>query len=240
MPIDKISAATAGLPPLWMSRIISASGHVGNSEEIKKMLGEPIPKIADPSRVDPDIMAMFATGGMLERLRKKLALISRKRGGKLIPARGVIASVDENDNIYVGVEFLAQFGDNEDLVAAILAHEWGHMMSDLPRDIDLSKLTWERVFEIRKSEEADADGFAGRALYLMGNKPNAMMDFLRAMDKRRKEKRLPNHKYHNTPTRIEILKESYKAEERAMEVAKRLFFGSRETGPKIGRVISSG
>lgn len=239
MPIDKISSATTGLPSLWMSRVIAAGGNIGNATEIRKLLGEPIPQIADPKTIPPHILEMFESGGLLDRIRKKLALISRKRGRKIIPARNTIASVDEEDNLYVGVDFLEKYGGDEALIAAILAHEWGHMMSDLPRGIDWSHLSWDELHAIRRDEEADADGFAGRALFLMGYKPDEMIKFLKELDKKR-NKNIPCHKYHNTATRVEILKQSYEAVKRAMEVARRIFFSSRETGPKIGRVISPG
>jgi len=238
MPVDKISSATTGLPSAWMTRIIAAGGHIGNATEIRKLLGEPIPQIADPKTIPPHILEMFEPGGILERMRKKLALISRKRGRKIIPARNTIASVDEEDNLYVGVDFLEKYGDNDALIAAILAHEWGHMMSDLPRGIDWSRLSWDELHAIRREEEADADGFAGRALFLMGYKPDEMIKFLKELDKKR-NKKVPCHKYHNTPTRVEILKQSYEAEQRAMEVARRLFFGSN-VGAKVGRVLSIG
>ncbi len=227
-----------GLPPTWMARAAAAGGAIGNADEIKKILGEPIPQIADPKTIPPHIAEMFETGGLLDRMRRKLALISRKRGRKIIPARNTIASVDEEDNLYVGVDFLEKYGDNEALIAAVLAHEWGHMMSDLPRGINWSRLTWDELHAIRREEEADADGFAGRALFLMGFKPDEMIKFLKDLDKKR-NKNIPCHKYHNTPTRVEILKQSYDAEKRAMEVARRLFFGST-VGAKVGRVITSG
>jgi len=239
MPVDKISSTIVGLPPGWMSRVIAAGGAIGNATDIKKILGEPIPLIADPKTIPPHISEMFEPGGVLDRMRRKLALISRKRGGKIIAARNTIASVDEEDNLYVGVDFLEKYGDNDALVAAILAHEWGHMMSDLPRGVDWSHLSWDQLHAIRRDEEADADGFAGRALFLMGYMPDAMIKFLKEIDKKR-DKRIPCHKYHNTPTRVEILKQSYDAEKRAMEIARRLFFGSGESGPKIGRVLSVG
>jgi hypothetical protein len=238
MPVNKISSATIGLPPTWMSRVAAAGGAIGNADEIKKILGEPIPQIADPKTIPPHIAEMFEPGGILDRMRRKLALISRKRGRKIIPARNTVASVDEEDNLYVGVDFLEKYGDNDALIAAVLAHEWGHMMSDLPRGVDWSRLTWDELHAIRRSEEADADGFAGRALYLMGYKPDEMIKFLKDLDKKR-NKSIPRHKYHNTPTRCEILKQSFEAEKRAMEVARRLFFGST-VGAKVGRVITSG
>lgn len=242
MTVNKIEGRMLRMPPTWMSRVAAKSGAMGNAEEIKKILGEPIPRTADPKDVPPEVMAMFSSGGLLERLRKKLSIISRKRGRKIIPAHNTIASVDEEDNLYVGVEFLEAFGEDEDLVAGILAHEWGHMMSDLPRGVNWSHLTWDELHAIRRDEEADADGFAGRALFLMGYSPENMVAFLKELDKQKKKiKDLPNHKYHNTPTRVEILRQSWEAEKKAMEVAKRLFFqGKDNTGAKVGRIIGAG
>lgn len=240
--ITKIEGRVVNLPPTWMSRVAAKSGAMGNSEEIKKILGEPIPRKADLATVSPKALAMFSSGGVLERLRKKLGIFSRKRGRKIIPAHGTIASVDERDNLYVGVEFLESFGDDEELVAGILAHEWGHMMSDLPRGVDWSHLSWDELHALRRDEEADADGFAGRALFLLGFTPEPMIKFLKTLDRQRKKyKELPNHKYHNTATRIEILRQSWEAEKQAMEVARKLFFqGKDAAGAKVGRIIGAG
>lgn len=241
MPIEKINAQVIGLPPSWLSRVSGRGGSVGNSDRIRKMLGEPIPQLVDPKELPPEIAAHFAAGGLLERLRRKLALISRKKGGKILPAKNTIASVDEEDNLYVGVDFLEQFGEDEGLVAGILAHEWGHMLSDLPKGVDWSHLTWDQLHALRRDEEGDADGFAGRALFLLGYNPEAMIAFLARNDRKRKEKKLPCHKYHNHATRAAIIRESYAAQRRSMEVAKKLFFSQSDgTKPKVGRVIGSG
>lgn len=239
MTVEKITSVLVGLPPAWMSRAISRSGAMANAEEIKKILGEPIPRLVDPATLPPEIAAYFARGGLLDRLKRKLSLISHKKGGKILPARGTIASVDEDDNLYVGVDFLEQFGEDNALVAGIIAHEWGHMMSDLPRGINWSHLTWDELYALRREEEGDADGFAGRALFLMGFTPENMVSFLKENDRKRKEKKLPCHKYHNHPTRAAILQESYEVEKRAYEVARRLFFGGRG-GAKVGRIIGAG
>lgn len=241
MPIEKINSQIVGLPPSWMSRMVSKSGAFGNAEEIKKILGEPIPQIVDPKDLPPELAAFFAPKGLLDRIRKKLAMISRKKGGKILPAKNTIASVDDEDNVYVGVDFLEQYGADENLIAGILAHEWGHMMSDLPKNVDWSKMSYDDLHAIRRDEEGDADGFAGRAMFLMGYSVESMIEFLADNDRRRKEKKLPCHKYHNHATRRAILEESYEAEKRAMEVARRLFFsGKNTTGPKIGKIIGAG
>jgi hypothetical protein len=242
MAIERISSNLIGLPPAWISRAVSHGGAMANAEEIKKLLGEPIPQLVNPSALSPKVAACFAAGGLLDRLRKKLSIFSRKKGGKILPASNTIAAVDEEDNLYVGVDFLEEFGEDENLVAGILAHEWGHMMSDLPRSVDWSHLTWDQLHALRRDEEGDADGFAGRAMFLMGLPVEPMVRFLEALDRRKKDTKLPCHKYHNVATRAAILHESWEAEKRAMETARRLFFSSSKdpTGPKVGRVIGAG
>lgn len=218
--VDRIDNKSMRLPPAWMSRV-SAGGNIGNSEELRKVLGEPLPRPADPRTLDPEIAAMFAAGGVLDRIAKKLVALSRRRHKKLVPAHNTIACVDDGDTIYVGVEFLEKYGDDETLLAAILAHEWGHMVSDLPRNANWNHLTWEQLFELRKEEEAYADGFAGRLLYLMGYPPDSMIDFLKKLQKKRNPK-LPQLKYHNTATRVAILQASFEAQQRAFETAQKL------------------
>jgi hypothetical protein len=241
MSIEKVNTQLVGLPPAWMSRVGGRGGAMGNAAEIRKMLGEPMPLLVDPKTLSKEVAAFFGPRGMLERLRRKLSLISRKKGGKILPAKNTIASVDEDDNLYVGVDFLERCGGDETLIAGILAHEWGHMMSDLPRKVDWSHLSWDELHALRRDEEGDADGFAGRAMFLMGYSPEAMVAFLKENDRRRKEKKLPCHTYHNHATRAAILRESYEAERKAMEFAKQLFFRrGLSTGVKVGRVIGSG
>ncbi len=240
MPIEKINTQLAGLPPTWMSRVQKGSASA-NATELRKVLGEPLPQVLDVKTLPPNIAAYFAPNGVLERIRKKLATISRKKGGKILPAKNTIASVDDDENIYVGVDFLEQYGEDDALLAGILAHEWGHMLSDLPKNVNWSKLSWDDLHAIRRDEEGDADGFAGRAMFLLGYSPDSMIEFLRQNDRKRKEKKLPCHKYHNFATREAILRESFEAERRAVEMAKRLFIKNKQsTGPKFGRLIGSG
>ncbi len=244
MAIERINAQIANqLPPAWMSRATASSRQsaaMANSTEIKKMLGEPIPQVVNPKDLPAHIARFFAKGGLLERLRQKLALISKKKGGKFLPAKNTIACVDEDDNVYVGIEFLEKYSDDNDLIAGIMAHEWGHMLSEDQPNIDWQKMTMDQLLEMRRSEEADADGFSGRAMYLMGYDPQHMIDFLNKNDQLRKTKKIPNHKYHNHATRRAILIESYNAQARSMESAKRLFDKKDNTGPKIGRIIGMG
>ncbi|MDO8528176.1 MAG: hypothetical protein Q7T03_10900 [Deltaproteobacteria bacterium] len=219
--VDRIDSKMTTLPPLWMSRITQGSGNIGNSEEIRKLLGEPLPKLANLTKIKAEIAAMFAANGVLERLAKKLGHLSKRKHKKIVAAHNTIACVDDENILYVGVEFLEQYGEDHDLLAGIFAHEWGHMISTLPRDKDWSHLTWDELHAIRRDEEAYADGYAGRALYLMGYKPQPMMEFLKKLNRKRNPK-LPSHKYHNTATRVAILEASFEAQERAFETAKKI------------------
>ena len=219
--VDRIDSKMTGLPPLWISRATTAAGNIGQSEEIRRLLGEPIPRPADLNKLNPNVAAMFAGGGILERLAKKLGLFARRKHKKIIPSHNTIACVDDENNIYVGVEFLEKFGEDEELLAGILAHEWGHMISTLPKGMNWNHLNIEQLQELRREEEAYADGFAGRALYLMGYKTDSMIDFLKML-KRKRNPKLPNVKYHNTATRVAILQASYEAQERAFETAEKI------------------
>ena len=165
---------------------------------------------------------MFAGGGVLDRLAKKLGVFTKRKHKKIVAAHNTIACVDDEDVIYVGVEFLESVGEDEALLAAIFAHEWGHMVSTLPKNADFSKLSWDQLFELRRDEEASADGFCGRLLYLMGYKPDAMISFLKKLQKKRNPK-LPQLKYHNTATRVAILQASYEAQQKACETAEKIF-----------------
>lgn len=224
--IDRIESRMTHLPPAWISRKTGSTGNLGNATEVRKMMGEPIPQKADLSRLPPHVAEMFDSNGILERLAKKLKSLSRKKHKKIIPARNTICCVDDEENIYVGVDFLEKYGDDEDLLAGILAHEWGHMISDLPKGKNWAHLTWSEIHELRREEEAYADGYAGRALYMMGYKPKSMMSFLKTVDKKRNQK-IPNFKYHNTATRVAILQASFEAQERAFAAARK-FFGAKK------------
>lgn len=241
MVVGRISSGQLNLPPNWINRVQTERSTLVNSNEIKKVLGEPIPRAVDPQKLPPHIVEMFEPNGVLEKIRAKLARIrkdrnKRKKGGAFIPCEGTIASVDEDGNVYVGVSFLEQFGHDEDLLAGILAHEWGHMMSDIPFNVDWNKLTWDELHAMRRDEEGDADGFAGRALFLMGYSPDSMIDFLHLLEKKRKDKNLQTHKYHNNATRIEIVKQSFNAAKRSMADAKQIF-GDKV---KLGKVLGDG
>ncbi|MBI2346875.1 MAG: hypothetical protein HYV03_08405 [Deltaproteobacteria bacterium] len=228
-----------------MQRIVAGNRPIGTFGEIRKLLGEPVPRLADLNQVPPQIAAMFTRGGVLERIRRKLAAISGKRGRAILPAHQTIAAVDEEDNLYVGVEFLAACQGNEDVIAGILAHEWGHLVSELPRGIDWSHLTWEELFALRREEEAAADAFAGRALFLLGYDVEQLTRFFARLERQRATgmaKRLlgQSPKYHATPVRIAILRQAFAAQQRTADSARKLFPGATYRHPGTTKLLGAG
>lgn len=237
MSITKIDSSALTLPPAWMSRLVAGNKPLGTSPEARKMLGEPVPRLADMAALTPAIAAMFRRGGLLDRIRRKLAVISRKRGGQILAAHNTIAAVDGDDNVYVGVEFLQACQGDEAVIAGILAHEWGHMVSECPRNADLSHLAFEDLFAMRREEEAGADAYAGRALYQMGYDIEPLADFLQELEGRR---RIRTVKYFSTATRVAILREGFAAERRIEQSARKLLTSPGYRHPSFSTLLAVG
>lgn len=235
--IDKISTILAQLPPNWMSRVTARSGQVGSPEaEMRKLLGEPLPQALKLRDLPRDLQALFGARGMLQRIKRKLEWISRRRGGKIIPARNTIACVDEQDNIYMGVDFIKKYSDNEDVIAGIMAHEWGHMLSELAPGTDLSHLNWDQMHELRRDEEGAADAFSGRAVYQLGYDIEKVVKFIESLDK--VDKKVQTQKYHDTGTRVAILREACKAQKKVVEQIRKLFGDKAADDPERSRLIA--
>ncbi len=224
MAIDKLSLAHSQLSnPLLRSPVIG--GQSRPTDIFRKTFGEPIPQIVDISK-DPFLMALFGPFGAAEHVRKKLVALSRKNG-RIIPARGTIASAlaaseetGEEDSVFVGVDFLARHHKEVETVAGVLAHEWGHLVSEFPNGINPDELTWDEIFGMRRDEEGQADSYAGRMLYRMCYRPESFIRFLS-----QKEFRKETTKYHPVPVRVALVGESYRDEERKNRQAKNLFNG---------------
>lgn len=232
MAVEKINTNLAGLPPPWMKRAEVGGVPTPTETAIRKMMGEPLPRVVDPASLPPEIANLFAQFGVLRRIQKKLSTLSRRPGGAIVPAKGTIACVDDDDNIYMGVEFLESHKNEEDLLAGIMAHEWGHIVSDLPRNSDWSHVSWDELFAIRREEESFADAYAGRMLYKMGYAVTRFANFLEELKKF--ENRLQTHKYHNPFLRAEIVRQAFAAEMRTADSARKLFPGLPSNGLLLG------
>lgn len=222
--VSKVSGIGIGIPPSWMARVVATTGQIGDSNEVRaklrKLLGDPKPQEVDLDSIPPEIAALFAEKGMLQKIRKKLESITKKKAKRLAAARGRVACVDEDDVVYVGVDFLEKYKNQEDLLAAVMAHEWGHMVSTLPAEEELNRIGFEELLELRRDEEAGADAFAGRVLYLMGYSVEDMIQFLKNLEKI--EKKITSKRYHPVDIREAILKEAFAAQKKNEETARKL------------------
>jgi hypothetical protein len=206
--IDRITGGLLGRSDMAMSRVIWG-GSKPTAEVLRKTFGEALPTPTD-IRNDPFLAAVFSQLGVVGKIQRKLNTLSRKRG-RVIPAKGTVASAlnaseetNHQDLVFVGVDFAAEYHAQEDTLAGVLAHEWGHLVSDFPNGMNAEEYTWEEIFELRRDEEAAADAYAGKMLSMMGYKTDGVIRFL-AGGKNCKESR----KYHSIATRAAIIRRAF-------------------------------
>lgn len=195
----------------------------GQSQQVgQKSFGEKPPKQADISR-DPELMQLFSQRGLVGWLEEKIKRGSR-HPGKIVPAEDITAMAmpeipgkQEGNLVFLGVDFARQNQDNPDKLAGVLSHEWGHLISDFLSGLDANDLDWGQVHELRREEESYADAYAGRLLYLIGHKPDGLIEHL-------KEHSCGHSaKYFNLATRIEIILRAYQAQAAKQELAAKIF-----------------
>lgn len=209
-----------------------SSGSTGQADSARKSLGE-TPPVRVPAELLGELAELFAPGGMLSKLRRRLNRLKNKKC-KLVPAKGTVACINEDDEVFVGIEFLREFKDREDgeeVIAGVLAHEWGHACAERPQEEDVQKLNWNEIFELRKAHETLADEISGRLLALMGYKPDGLINFLtRGEDTH-------NLKYHPSTLRAQIVRKGFEEEKRKMNFAKDLFAKSFYSNNYTTRLI---
>lgn len=207
-----------------------SSGETGAVQEAPKSIGETPPQrvaLADLGA----LAALFGKGGTISKLKRRLNKLKKKKCD-VTAAKGTIACVDGNDLVYLGVEFLEEYQDQEDVIAGVMSHEWGHSCALKPTEEEMSELNWNQVFELRKSHEVLADEISGRMLALMGYTPDRFIAFL-------KEKTGGTHnlKYHDSETRVDIVMRGYNDELRKMKLAQELFPGGGYRNDYHGKLI---
>lgn len=164
-----------------------------------------------------ELAALFSPGGIVSKLKRKLNKLKGKKC-KVTPAKGTIACVDSSDLVYIGVDFLREYGAHEEIIAGVMAHEWGHTCTDRPKAKDLEHLNWNEIFELRRAHETLADEISGRMLAMMGYRPEKLIAFLK-----KDTGHTHNHKYHDVETRARIIIMGYLDELRKKRLANELF-----------------
>jgi len=195
-----------------------------NAQVQKKSIGEIIPEMVDPAKY-PQLAALLTQYGVINRIRRKLMTLSGKKG-QVVLAKNTIGAADNKGIVYIGVDFLQDHQNDAATLAGVMAHEWGHLCSNLLKYGHFDNLTWDELFEIRRDEEASADAFAGRHLPLMGYSVEPIINFLlRGKDK------LGSHKYYNPNMRAEIIRRAAQSTLERQNFAQRLFKSSIYSNP---------
>lgn len=190
-------------------------GGQGSTVE-NKSIGETPPVILQMSELGK-LTVLFAPGGLVSKLKRRLNKLKGKKC-RVIPAKGTIACVDLNDVVYLGVDFLEKYENQEDVIAGVLAHEWGHACAERPSQNEVNTLNWNQIFELRRAHEVLADEISGRLLALMGYKPDNMLKFILSH-----QGAAHNLKYHDPHTRAEILLHGYNDEMKKIRLAREVF-----------------
>lgn len=194
--------------------------HSGQTVEgsAAKSLGETPPIVLELSQIGP-LAALFGKTGFISRLKRRLNYLKNKKC-TVVPAKGTTACVDDDDVVYLGVDFLQAYLKEPETIAGVMAHEWGHACALKPQKDNLQKLNWNQIFELRRAHETLADEISGRLLYMLGYTAQGLMRFLT------KGKETHNLKYHTPEIRAQVIAYGFESEKRKAALAKQLFPGS--------------
>ncbi len=196
----------------------------------KKTIGEIAPKIVDPSQF-PELAALLTHYGVISRIRRKLMTLCGKKG-QIVLAENTIGAADNKGVVYLGVDFLSAHQNNPALLAGVMAHEWGHLISNLNKHGNLDHLNWDQLHEIRRDEEASADAFCGRIMPMMGYSVEPLVEFLE-----KSKEGSETQKYYSIPIRVEIIREATKITLQRQSFSKRLFASSVYPNPYNSTLI---
>ena len=213
-PVEKIENTLVG-----MSLRLNRTGGIGTTgpkaPPLIKGFGDPPPPLAD-IRNNALLLPLFALQGLVGRLHRKLQQSSGKEG-RIVPAKGEIACADQEDTVYLGVDFLEEYHQEEDTVAGILAHEWGHLVSEFTEIFDANELHWDKIAQIRQEEECRADAYAGRLLAKMGYNPEGLIRLLTHPNFKKE-----TQKYYPPEIRAQIIRVAFEAQRRFKNTAQKL------------------
>lgn len=215
--------------PTWLKR---------DSGSTKKTSGKPAPKtlgdvapVVEKREHHPDLEELFDHYGLLQKLRRKLKQLSGQ-DAKIVLAKNTIGAADNKGVVYLGVEFLRANRNNYPLIAAVMAHEWGHLISNMVKLGSLEHLSWEQIYALRRDEEASADVFCGRMLAMMGYPTEPICEFLHAAQEGN-----PTVKYYAAPIRAAIIVEAHRRHGQRKGMTKKLFPKRTYANPYTSRII---
>lgn len=224
----KVETGLSRLPP-WLKRNSSTSKSTEGKPQAKT-LGE-VPPVVEQLEKHPDLTVHFAHYGLLQRLRRKLKQLTGQ-DAKIVLAKNTVAAADNQGVVYIGVDFLRDYQNNEALIAGVLAHEWGHLISNLQQLGSLDHLSWEEVFQLRREEEASADAFCGRMLAMMDYSADPICNFLQEA-----KNGADSVKYYAAPIRAAIIREAYQRHSGRKQMTRKLFPKRTYNNPYTSQLI---
>ncbi len=219
-----------------LRRTARTGGRPADAGAIQKSFGEKPPNPADISK-DPELMKLFSERGLVGWLEEKIKRASRQHG-IIIPAHDITAMAmphmpgkQEGNKVFLGVEFARQNQDDPNLIAGVLAHEWGHLVSDFLQGLDPERMSLGEINALRREEEGYADAYAGRLLYLIGHNPEGLLRHLESHN-------CSSAKYHEFEIRKAIIVAAYHAQIRQQETAAKIFAPKGQRHPLSARLIA--
>lgn len=215
--------------PTWMKRDTAASKRSEGKPQ-PKTLGE-VPPVVEKLENHPDLAEHFDHYGILQKIRRKLKMLSGQ-DAKVVLARNTVGAADNKGVVYIGVEFLRENWRNEALMGAVMAHEWGHLISNMAKAGNLDHLSWDEIFGLRREEEAAADTFCGRMLAMMGFPTEPICEFLKNAEKGNE-----TVKYYAAPIRAAIIQEAHRRHGERKQMTKKIFPKRTYSNPYTSRII---
>ncbi len=205
----------------------NVGGQTGSARQ-SAQVGKPVPlgqllfgKVA-PKKLDQrDYPHLKKKMQKARSMKRKLAFLAGDDDDEydLELADTEVAMIDEKGTIFLGAEFLEQFGDDDEILAGVLGHEVGHRPKTWPKVPEDIQLSLEDRHQLSREEEGKADWFAGRALAELGYGPDKICALLEALDGRGN----PSKNYYSVSTRQAIVQEAHGSQHRRRKNYKAMF-----------------
>ena len=181
------------------------------------LFNRPRPVVLDPAQF-PMLAEQMR---LLAKFKKKLAQLAGDDDDdySLNLADGTIAQIDEQGNIFVGAQFLADNKDKPELLIGVLAHEIGHRPKRWKNYRVRRELTKDDLEALCRHEETRADLFSGKALAEMDMACEPVIEFLL----RHGADANPHPEYFPAEVRASVIRDAHTSRRYARESRKKLF-----------------